>query len=117
MPTNRQAHIERAKYHLLRILAVLAENEDPYFLDYACKMRPSVVVAQCVAQEASHVLYYITQEAPLDASMATGVATALEALRVAELLSYDSNFVKLITEHCKNYSLIISRTLVFLISC
>ena len=82
------------------MLAVLAENEDPYFLDYACKMRPSSNVAQFVAQEASQILYYVTEEGPLDLSLAPSAATALEALRVAELLSYDSNFVRLVTEHC-----------------
>lgn len=81
----------------------MAENEDPYFLDYASRMKTSYNVTQLIAREASKLLQFIPkvtviEENPLNPNPEI---IALEALKVAELFSYDSNFVKLVTENCK----------------
>ena len=82
---------------------MLGENEEPYFLDYASKLRSSFSVARLVAIEASKIQQYVSTIAFIDENAVdpSPAVTAREALRVAELLSYDSSFVKFITENSK----------------
>lgn len=94
-------HINRAKYHLLRVLVVLAENEDPYFLDFASRMKTSYNVVQLVAREATKLLQYLPTVMFIEENPNNPEAVALEALKATELVSYDSNFVKLVTENCE----------------
>lgn len=72
-------------------------------MDYASKMRSSFSVAELVSREAHNISKYVKTVASVDENAVnpSPALIARESLRVAELLSYDSNFVKFVTEHCK----------------
>lgn len=97
----------RIRYHILRILTVLCEKEEPYFLDYLGPLACSSTVADVVLKEASRVVSKINE-----ASGGEGVnvkderfLSAREAFRVMELFSYDSNFVTCVVEQATPFLL------------
>jgi len=107
LPPTEEAHINRAKYVFLKVLVALSENDEPYFLDYASKIQASYSVAGLVSREAARVLEYVELVMFIDetSDVPSSAVVAREALRVAELLSYDSNFVKLVTENLTQFIL------------
>jgi len=97
----------RIRYHILRILTVLCEKEEPYFLDYLGPLACGSTMADVVLKEASHVVSKIH-----GASTGENVnvkderfMSAREAFRVMELFSYDSNFVTCVVEQATPFLL------------
>jgi len=100
LPTSERGFIGKAKYHVLRILTVLGENEEPYFLDHASKIPTSFSIAQLVIKEASRIVEFVPVTKTVDDnSIEAPPVIAREAFRVVELLAYDSNFVSLVVEN------------------
>jgi len=103
---STESHIARAKFHSLRILTVLGENEEPYFLDYASKMETSFTIARLIITEAANTVSYAPEVKSIDENALDNPhIIAREAFRFVELLAYDSNFVTLVVDNATSFLL------------